>query len=80
MSGFHKTRPLDQTNAEWLAEYNGQVTEMKPRQTPANEDDGCLIESAPRVPAGEYRLAYVEHSTQKVKRSKGQANSRSTLQ
>ncbi len=67
MSGFRQTAPKDQTNDDWIAELNGRVTEMKPKQTPASEDTDCMVESEPLVPEGEYKLTYVEHFTQKVK-------------
>ena len=67
MNGCRQTAPQDQPNNQWLAELDGQVTEIKPKQTPVNEDNDCMVESEPLVPEGEYKLAYVEHFTQKAK-------------
>lgn len=67
MSGYRQTAPKDQTNDQWLAERDGRVTEIKPKQAPVNEGNDCMVEFEPHVPEGEYKLAYVEHFTHKAK-------------
>ena len=67
MNGCRQIAPQDQSNDEWLAERDGRVTEMEPQQTSVSADTDCMVESAPLVPMREYRLAYVEHFTQKVR-------------
>lgn len=67
MSGYRQLSRRDQSNEEWLEEYDGKVLEVRPRQAPANEGGECLVDSAPLVPEGEYKIAYVEHTTQKAK-------------
>lgn len=69
MSDPFRASPIDQTADEWLADHGGQPTKVKPDLEPANESGECMVESSPLVPARDYKLAYVEHYTQKVKGS-----------
>ena len=67
MGSRPKRLPVNQSHDEWIAELEGRTDNVKPIQPAANESGDCVVESAPLVPAGEYKLAYVEHLTLKVK-------------
>jgi hypothetical protein len=68
MGSYTSRLPADQTHDEWMDSFDGRVKDVqRPTQQPANESGDCVVESAPLVPEGEYKLAYVEHFTQKVR-------------
>ena len=73
MGSNPKRLPENQTDDEWWDNYENNVKQVKPIQEPANESMDCQVETAPLVPAGEYKMAYVEHLTTKTK-SAGKLN------
>ena len=69
MNHSWRAAPTDQTDDEWLAEFDGRVKSTNPTRLAValNEGDECSVESAPLVPVATYKLTYIEHFTAKAK-------------